>query len=607
MEASQQELQSNYLELVEKMKNGGAQQGIVQHHHMHRQSEVHLNNGKSDISVLVKETESSMDTTKHEHPRLSLISVITTDSATDTTVTVPVSGHTDGPTYMSDEDAFNGNRSPLLSGDFTPTPIRGSLEPIPESDESGGSVNDVAPPLPNSPYLPAELLPLGEKGTALDIATDGVLKMIAPTEEQIQHRNSIVAMLRRQLRIALGATAFEIGLPVSRCLLPDDPIRMTVVISKALIPTWHTQVCEQLTNFAEKVNIYGGSGSVPIDEDETLDPYFTDCNSYGQHHLGSINHTKQNLVHTVHLIVDNVPIEISANSRTDLCLLAFFEEAAQLVDEDNLFKRSFLLIRAWWAYETQAFVGCSIRHYLSDNHLFVMLLAIFNRYNAHIQTPLHAMSLFLAEYSTYDGSHQAISLQGLVGFQTRTSNQPQVIDAKHFHVIKRSVIEKHWMSFNIGYANNEPETTIQKKRSTSSEEVTAAAAGSGSPLKTPRDDASASSNKQSVTAPAPENNIKEIIKSLSANNIFFFERHTFNILHPLNHSNMIVEKLSQRRISKLYKAFQIGATNFAFYLKRAMESGSDAGENIRNYFPTILTHGNMWNKNMSDLNLQQSM
>ena len=585
------------MELVEKMKSAILPSGLALN-----ANDVH-SSGKSEN--VTKESESSMDTTKLAAPRLSLISVITTDSATDTTVTVPVSGQTDGPTYMSDDDAFNGNRSPLLSGDFTPTPIRGSLEPIPENDESSG-VNDVAPSLPNSPYLPVELLPLGDRGTALDSATDGVLKMIAPTEEQIQHRNSIVAMLRRQLRIALGATAFEIGLPVSRCLLPDDPIKMTVVISKALIPTWHTQVCDQLTNFAEKVTMYGGSSSVPIDEDEVLDPYFTDCNSYGHHHLGSINHSKQNLVHTVHLVVDNVPIEISANSRSELCMLALFEEAAQLVDQDNLLKRSFLLIRAWWAYETQAFVGCSIRHYLTDNHLFVMLLAIFNRYNSHIQTPLHAMSLFLAEYSTYDGSTQAISLQGLVPFQTRTSNQPQVIDPKNFHVMKRSIIEKHWMSYNIGYANNEPETTIQKKRSTSSEEVIAAAtAGSSSPVKTPRDDGSLSSNKPSVTP--LESNVKEIIKSLSANNIFFFERHTFNILHPLNHTNMIVEKLSQRRISKLYKAFQIGATNFAFYLKRAMETGSDAVENIRNYFPTILTHGNMWNKSMSDLNLNQSM
>jgi hypothetical protein len=78
------------------------------------------------------------------------------------------------------------------------------------------------------------------------------------------------------------------------------------------------------------------------------------------------------------------------------------------------------------------------------------------------------------------------------------------------------------------------------------------------------------------------------MKNLSAHNLHYFERHTFNIVHPFNHTNMVVEKLSPRRQMRLNKAFQIGATELTVYLRQSTEN-KEKGVDLLNYFPTILT------------------
>ena len=63
-----------------------------------------------------------------------------------------------------------------------------------------------------------------------------------------------------------------------------------------------------------------------------------------------------------------------------------------------MFKRSLLLVRAWWAYEASSYVGVSTKNLLSDNVLCVMLVSVFNQHAAAIHQPLQALAVFLAEY-----------------------------------------------------------------------------------------------------------------------------------------------------------------------------------------------------------------
>ena len=90
--------------------------------------------------------------------------------------------------------------------------------------------------------------------------------------------------------------------------------------------------------------------------------------------LSGANVTNDQMNYQVNCSLDaQLRVEIVVNARTDLCMLAFVEEFSGLVGQDNLFKRSLLLIRAWWVYETASYMGCPIKHYLSDFSLCIMV------------------------------------------------------------------------------------------------------------------------------------------------------------------------------------------------------------------------------------------
>jgi hypothetical protein len=60
--------------------------------------------------------------------------------------------------------------------------------------------------------------------------------------------------------------------------------------------------------------------------------------------------------------------------------------------------------------------------------------------------------------------------------------------------------------------------------------------------------------------------VGDCIHGLATNNLFYFERLSFSIVHPFTNMNCI-DKLSQRRLGRLGKAFQVGATNLAMVFK----------------------------------------
>jgi hypothetical protein len=495
--------------------------------------------------------------------RLSLISVVTTDSALSNTETPPTNN-----SFLidsSDDGAANrAIRSPIPSGDYslltkaltgsnqlqsgvTNTSVLSFASGVTEKENGLGSGSNSARNsekrplssnslasalnylnsngkfrLPRTSHFDAEeLLPALSTHTAMgqpfsiDAFTDAtVLDSVSPTRQQLAHRQSIICLLTRQIRIALGCSAFEVGLAATHTILPDDPIRLMLTLSKTSLSNWHTTLVDHLLSLAEKANNYGGTNHIPgMAQAMAADPLLGDCSQAGafwpgsisanlcdsgansgygalgeevplkNHFLGNIAHSKQNLTHSVQLVIDSVTVEVVANNRTELVMLGFFEEVAQAIEDfhasnnDNLthlrigsalFKRSFLLLRTYWAYETTTIVGCVVRHYLSDYHLFLMLTNVFNQHFASIESPLHALSLFLAEYAGYEPSSQAISLHGLLSFLTRASNQPLLPPEAHIlspvssttdvaaskYLLKAELLERYWYLFNITFTQD---------------------------------------------------------------------------------------------------------------------------------------------------------
>ena len=85
-----------------------------------------------------------------------------------------------------------------------------------------------------------------------------------------------------------------------------------------------------------------------------------------------------------------------------------------LVGKDHLLKRSIMLIRSWWVYETPSYSGNNTRGNISDDAFCILICAIFNMHYKSISTPLQALVIFLAEYSSLDWSKYIVTVHGII-------------------------------------------------------------------------------------------------------------------------------------------------------------------------------------------------
>ena len=257
-----------------------------------------------------------------------------------------------------------------------------------------------------SEIIPSVLLASGND-EVWERLIDEVVTMISPQESQVQYRLSASRYVGKCTRKILGAQVYEIGLQGLRCFLPDDPIRMSTFLCRGFESGWFVRLNEQMCRLS-------GGGNSNNNSSSSTDNTDTDTNSQHQAHaLSNISfvNNNENNGHKLQCLVDNVlGVEVLANVRLELCLMAFFEDFDRLFGKDHLFKRSILLIRAWWVYESNVSTSCGI----SDFPFCILILSIVNRFHKQIHHPFHALSFFLAEYSTLDFEKQIITINGPV-------------------------------------------------------------------------------------------------------------------------------------------------------------------------------------------------
>eukprot|EP00597_Dinobryon_sp_UTEXLB2267_P011396 CAMPEP_0170131784 /NCGR_PEP_ID=MMETSP0020_2-20130122/23479_1 /TAXON_ID=98059 /ORGANISM="Dinobryon sp., Strain UTEXLB2267" /LENGTH=1331 /DNA_ID=CAMNT_0010366975 /DNA_START=37 /DNA_END=4032 /DNA_ORIENTATION=+ len=533
-------------------------------------------------------------------PRSSINSVNRSSFITTTTVDSFVSNTSSSPdvlkmqsnkTRVMDDEEEESQSLNVHNNDSISKPINTSIvdEPQPINDNTlTEEISPVSqeeepildlPPLPGSKYLSSDLLPNREKAKFYDNAINDVIQTLQPHESQLQYRLSVVGLLKRQIRSCLFSTSFEIGVAAIRCFLPDDSTRLSVIISKSYISNWYGSLSERLNYLAER--------GIPMEDDEQLDILVEEPKPVAPHVVNNnVNVVKESTGrYHVNCSVDAMEVEITVNSRMDQCLLSFMEEIALLVGNDNLFKRSLILIRAWWCYETASYVGCPIRHYLSDWAFCIMVCAIFNQHHGRIFSPFQALCLFLAEYSGYDSVNFAITLQGVVPFQSHNSNIPILMVPKPGDLITASLLEKFK---NVYLANPDvlDEVPFPDSRDTTMMVETSNILDRGESVEvsSPNLDVQPFAVKNFGTSLSEQFSFPGISEQ---NNLNSFERMGFNIVNPINESNMITEKLSQRRLMRLAKAFQIGAANLSVFLKQSNENLINSFNVIKNYFPAV--------------------
>nr|KAJ0199435.1 hypothetical protein LSAT_V11C600324290 [Lactuca sativa] len=105
-------------------------------------------------------------------------------------------------------------------------------------------------------------------------------------------------------------------------------------------------------------------------------------------------------------------VNISFNQLGGLCTLCFLEEVDNLINQNHLFKRSIILIKAWCYYESRIL---GAHHGLISTYaLETLVLYIFHVFNNSFAGPLEVPYCFLEFFSNFDWENFCVNLWGLV-------------------------------------------------------------------------------------------------------------------------------------------------------------------------------------------------
>ena len=498
----------------------------------------------SDIASSVYKTDFKAATPRSSINSVNRSSFISSASYTTCDSTVSVS-HNPSPDIIQMEQSGNNTSNTTAQGIA-----------IVENSDISSAIVDIEPveakrcEIPQSKYLNLDLL-LGDNRsiTQYGKSIDEVLTIIQPHESQLQYRSSAIAFLKKHIRSTLFSNSFEIGVTELKCFLPDDSLKITAIISKSYLTNWHASLLDAFGYLSER-------GPILAEEE---DPSFQLT-----HSMTNVNYSKHqpsSKSFSVHCTLDSVTIEVVANNRIDQCCIAFFEDLSLLIGQDNLFKRSLLLIRAWWLYETPSYVGCPIKHYLTDHAFIVMVSMIFNLYHSLIACPFQALGIFLAVFSEYDGTSKAISLQGFVSFDS--NNIPILSPVESFHLVSESLLEKYR---NVFIANQEMHDDLQAIEIGGVALPVVNLVDDGlvttDPSMDTSMDAKMNTSIDNHSIISEQSNVSmegRHLISLSLSPQFVppeindsaFERSGFNIVNPFDFSNMVVDSLGCLKRSKL--------------------------------------------------------
>lgn len=495
-----------------------------------------------------------------------------------------------------------------------------------------------------SKLLPINLIPSNEVPEANDEVISSVLSVLEPQESQVSYRNSARAFLARVVRRSLGSKIYETGLHALNCFLPDDPIRLTVLLGRTnvFVDTWLPTLTEKLSALADSKGENGNAQILELmqssEEDHVAGEDQYPLNEHTVSHINGMSRSGQPT--QLFCVFEQLNVEVMSNSLLDLRFLAFLEEVAQIVGKNELFKRSLLLIRGWWTYETSSYINNPTKNFLSDSVLSVLLCSIFNQYHLILFQPLQVLSIFLAEYCELDWRNYTVTIQGIVPFRAVSSESnpedpPLEIDTdlgvpgstpgsdgepwlrypvesdllslvmlqKHTDFLKptATTTSRNIPGVGVGVQEVPPTPPSPQKRSP-------AVSPTVSPLVPYRQldgsllapfnkpDGISDADRLSLSptdADALLGDVPSSPQAVQINDVFF--RRLMNVSNPLNQTNMISSTMSLDLAVSIAKIFEIGAKNLSSTLKAIQEEQSNIELNFNRFFKCILSRfSNGW-------------
>ncbi|CAK9165785.1 unnamed protein product [Ilex paraguariensis] len=225
--------------------------------------------------------------------------------------------------------------------------------------------------------------------------TAELIAYIQPNQPSEYRRKAVADYVERLITKCFPCQVFKFGSVPLKTYLPDGDIDLTAFSdNQNLKDTWANQVRDMLENEEKNEN-----AEFLVKEVQYI----------------------QAEVKIIKCLVENIVVDISFNQLGGLCTLCFLEEVDNLINQDHLFKRSIILIKAWCYYESRIL---GAHHGLISTYaLETLVLYIFHVFNNSFAGPLEVLHRFLEFFSNFDWDNFCVSLWGPVPI----SSLPDVI------------------------------------------------------------------------------------------------------------------------------------------------------------------------------------
>ncbi|XP_040373139.1 uncharacterized protein LOC112181964 isoform X3 [Rosa chinensis] len=225
-----------------------------------------------------------------------------------------------------------------------------------------------------------------ERWTKAEERTAELIACIQPNPPSEERRIAVADYVQRLIIKCFPCQVFTFGSVPLKTYLPDGDIDLTAFSkTQSLKDSWAHQVRDMLENEEKNENAEFRVKEVQYIQAE---------------------------VKIIKCLVENIVVDISFNQLGGLCTLCFLEEVDHLINQNHLFKRSIILIKAWCYYESRIL---GAHHGLISTYaLETLVLYIFHVFNNSFAGPLEVLYRFLEFFSKFDWENFCVSLRGPV-------------------------------------------------------------------------------------------------------------------------------------------------------------------------------------------------
>ncbi|PHT40906.1 hypothetical protein CQW23_19760 [Capsicum baccatum] len=225
-----------------------------------------------------------------------------------------------------------------------------------------------------------------ERWAKAEERTAELIACIKPNQPSEERRNAVADYVQRLIMKCFPCQVFTFGSVPLKTYLPDGDIDLTAFSNnQSLKDTWAHQVRDMLEKEEKNEN--------------------------AEFHVKEVQYIQAE-VKLIKCLVENIVVDISFNQLGGLCTLCFLEEVDHLINQNHLFKRSIILIKAWCYYESRIL---GAHHGLISTYaLETLVLYIFHVFNNSFAGPLEVLFRFLEFFSNFDWDNFCVSLWGPV-------------------------------------------------------------------------------------------------------------------------------------------------------------------------------------------------